>query len=197
MRRGIISPTDAQTIENTLGMILDDFYDETINTCEVGIADGETSRGINEYILQHGRKNNHTAVDNQILQNIQVPFEGCNFLLGNSTHVYYQIPDNSQHFIFVDANHSFHFVVADFFCYAPKVKIGGYIGFHDTARHIPEFTDHQWFGDKENPDSYIAVRKALKAIGLLNNSFPNWELVFDEADPLDRAGGVCIFKRLG
>jgi hypothetical protein len=42
----------------------------------------------------------------------------------------------------------------------------------------------------------VAVRKALKKIGLLDNKFEGWELVFDRADETDQFGGICVFKKL-
>jgi hypothetical protein len=54
--------------------------------------------------------------------------------------------------------------------------------------------DYQWHGDKEDPDMYICVRKALITIGLTLNN--HWAVVFDECDPNDSAGGVTIFKKL-
>lgn len=64
-------------------------------------------------------------------------------------------------------------------------------------------------GDKNDPDFCLGgVRKALKAIGLLggieitdNYKFfrgriAEWELIFDEADEADLAGGICVFKKI-
>lgn len=155
------------------------------------------------------------AIDNEKDKPILKPFEGCNMIIGNSNEVYNRLEDDSQHLIFVDGCHCFAHVISDFFCYAPKVKVGGYMGWHDTGKHIKSFKDFQ-HGDKNNPDAYISVRKALSAIGLFeyeedgtvqwvgydewgeneNRRIKNWDLVFDEADETNEAGGICVFKKL-
>lgn len=224
MKWGLISKLDSEVLMKTIDLICQEFPGQEINTCCIGIFDGDTDRSIYEYVTGKGygsasinpsmgtmRNNNykcnHTAIDNEKDKLIKLPFPECKFIRGNSNEVYNQIPDNSQNLIFVDGCHCFAHVVSDFFCYAPKVKVGGYLAFHDTGTHIKEFKDFQ-HGDKSNPDAYISVRKALDKIGLFNqNAFiavlnrekhnkEHWLLVFDEADPTDEAGGICVFKKL-
>lgn len=130
--------------------------------------------------------------------------------MGNSSEVYNQLEDNSQHLILCDGDHSLIGVISDFFAYADKVKAGGYFAFHDTGRHIKSFKDFQ-HGDRENPDAYISVRKALEKIGMFKDAgydlinggvSPRYmgnhgfRLIFDEADPNDEAGGITVFKKL-
>ncbi len=206
---GLISETDARTIAKTIDLIFKDMgglTTDNISTTEIGIYNGSTSRYIRELIYSDHRNLHthiHTAIDNEKEKPVEKPFEYCNLIIGNSTEVYNQLEDNSQQFIFVDGNHSFPAVVSDFFCYAPKVKVGGYMAFHDTGNHIIPLTGYQ-SGALDNPDSYVAVRKALKAIGLMNNIAPyyegdgikEWQLIFDEADETDQFGGICVFKKL-
>jgi hypothetical protein len=50
------------------------------------------------------------------------------------------------------------------------------------------------------------VRKALETIHLLGDNYiahdsddvyiSQWQLIFDEADPEDTGGGICVFKKL-
>lgn len=215
IKYGLISETDGRTIEKTIWEVVNNFpKDTTIYTTEVGVFDGQTSRGLNELIKSFHRTSDglqfchvHTAIDNEKDKPILKPFPECNLIKGNSNEVYNQLEDNSQHLIFVDGCHCFAHVISDFFCYAPKVKVGGFIAFHDTGKHIKPMKDFQ-HGDKNNPDAYISVRKALKAIGLIEyqyeftfgemypEKYPGWELVFDEADSADLAGGVTVFKKL-
>lgn len=195
MRRGLISETDAKTIEKTLQLVLKEFPYHVIKTCEVGILDGSTSLGIHEFFEEHKREHVHTAIDNAQYCEIKSPFDGCNFILGDSKYVYNHLEDSSQNFIFVDANHNYPSVIADFYCYSRKVRVDGFIGFHDTALHIKEYLDYQWFGDKHDTEMYISVRKALTDIGLYDDH-PKWKLIFDECDQFDAAGGVSIFQRI-
>jgi hypothetical protein len=194
---GLISKVDAATIEKTLSLIIKQFPSEVINITEVGLFNCQTSIAIHEYLKDVSH--NYTGIDNEKDKPIVRP-GWMNFIKGNSTEVYNQLKDESQHLIFIDANHTFPSTIADFFCYQDKVKPGGYIAFHDTGAHIKPFTGYQLMGSEADSDMYIACRKALKKIGLLNNrfcgSYGRWRLVFDEADENDEMGGVCVFKKI-
>lgn len=207
IKYGLISKVDAAVIEKTIDLIIADFPNQPIRVLELGIYSGETGKGIKEYIQSKNRECFLTGIDNN------ADGEPIRFapyydkLIGkNSTEAAYLLEDNSQHFIFVDGNHSFAAVIADFFCFAPKVKYDGFLAFHDTAPHIAPFTDYQKTGSKDDPDQYIAVRKALKTIGVIERSciafegdglfIDEWDLIFDEADTENEAGGICCFKKL-
>lgn len=200
IKYGLISKIDSACIEKTIDLICAGFPAETIAITEVGLFNCQTSQGIHDYILSKGRAAAMTGVDSEKDKLIHPP-GWMKFIRGKSAEVYNKIPDNSQHFIFVDALHTFPAVVADFFCYKDKVKVGGYIGFHDTSPQA-QGKDWQRVGSKDDPDMYISVKKALLAVGLINNEGdyinkqPGWELVFSEYDINDDAGGVCIFKKL-
>lgn len=202
IKYGLISEVDARCLEKTIDFICTEFKspdDWLINVLELGVYGGATGNGIRQYLHFAGREIMLTGIDNK-KDNEEILYPYDNLIIGNSDEVTYKIPDESQHLIFVDGCHCFSHVVSDFFCYAPKVKVGGYLCFHDTGKHIKPFKDFQ-HGDRENPDAYISVRKALCQIGLLTDDpaniyFWEWELVFDEADPNDEAGGVCIFRKL-
>jgi hypothetical protein len=206
---GLISKVDAGVIEKTLDLIIQEFAGDLFTT-EVGIYSGKTSMGICNYVWGKYRKVYHTGIDNFKDGEVPGDYPVSQILIrGNSSEVYNQLEDNSQHLIFIDGCHCFAHVVSDFFCYAPKVKEGGFIAFHDTGRHIGQFKDFQ-HGDKNNPDAYISVRKALQSIGLLSGgkqtldfcydfysaSLENWSVYFDEADENDEAGGICVFKKV-
>lgn len=185
IKYGLISQTDARTLEKTIDLICYNFPGSVINTCEIGVFDGQSSRGIYEYVTykQYGAlagtegalmeavnfKCNHTAIDNEKDKPILKPFPECNLIIGNSNEVYNQLKDESQHLIVQDACHCFSCVVSSFYCYADKVKVGGYMAFHDTGKHIAKFKDFQ-HGDKDNPKAYISVREALLKIGLLRST---------------------------
>jgi hypothetical protein len=204
---GLISDVDAATLEKTMDLICADFYHHPICILEVGLYNGRTSKGIKEYIESKGREVKLTGIDNYADGEKLVFYPpSAELIVGNSSDVYYKIPDHSQHLIFIDANHSYLSVIQDFFAYSDKVKYDGFLAFHDTGKHIQEKTDWQRIGDKENPDTYIAVRKALRKLGLIDTTYTaleadgtfleEWEVVFDEADPNDKAGGVTVFKRI-
>lgn len=196
IKYGLISKVDSECIEATLNYIMSDFPNEHINVTEVGCYGGDTGRGICEYVFSKHRIPVITGIDNNRDME-QVRFKYDNLIVGNSNEVYNQIQDNSQHFILIDGLHTFAGVVSDFFCYAPKVKIGGYITFHDTGKHLDPLAGWQGVGDKNDPDMCLGgVRKALYKIGILNNDKIGWRLIFDESDVNNTGGGVCIFKKL-
>lgn len=195
---GLISETDAKTIEKTLSLIMQEFPNDYIITCEVGIHNGETSRGMAKYLQSNNRKFAHTAIDNQQDFKMGRPYEEClDFLIGDSVEMSARLVDDFYHFCFIDANHSFHKVIADFVAYTPKIKKGGYLLFHDTNPNIVSYKDYQKVGSEAHENMYISVRRALKAIGLFDNAFPEWELIFDEFDQENEAGGICVFKKIG
>lgn len=196
MNYGLITETDAKTIEKTLDLICQNFPDAIIATLELGVRDGRTSRGIHEYLTGKGKLNFHTGIDNGKDMPVEVPFDGCNLILGSSIEVFNEIPDNSQHFLFLDANHSLFFTTADFLLYRNKVKVGGFFAFHDTSPTIKPFTDFQGIGESGLTHNYICCREAVSNLGLLANKFPGWELVFDEYDPIPHVGGVVVIKRI-
>jgi hypothetical protein len=193
MTYGLISKLDSETIEATLRLILD-VNKSVVSVTEVGLFNCATSIGIYEFLAEHGCPAlRYTGIDNEKDKPINAPF-WMDLIIGNSNEAYYRLEDESQDMIFIDGNHSFPFVVSDFFCYAPKVKEGGFMLYHDTGRHIKPMTGYQ-SGDIGNPDSYIAVRKALKAMGLLDDKYEGWELVFDRADETDAMGGIVVLKK--
>lgn len=194
---GLISKRDIETLELTMLHVLYHFTEtNNIYTGEIGVYSGDTSRGINEFITKRGKNNGHTAIDNNADKPVEIPFEGCRLIIGNSNEVYNQINDEHFHLLFIDGNHSFPMTVSDFFCYKDKVKLGGFILFHDTGRHIKQFKDYQKIGSDTDPDMYIKCRKALKKIGLLDDKFDGWKLFLDSADDKDEAGGMTVIRKI-
>lgn len=205
IKYGLISQVDAYALERTLDLIMDEFWNEAIEFTEIGIYSGKTGYGINRYFASKKIASWWNGIDNR-KDGQPIVYYPDRFIEGNSSEVYNQLNDYTQHLIFVDGDHSLIGVISDFYAYKDKIKIGGYIAFHDTGKHIKPFKDFQ-HGDRANPDAYISVRKALNKIKLLhdNDDFAydvimsfkkdRWELVFDEADETDEAGGICVFRK--
>ncbi len=219
IKYGLISRVDSDCLERTIDLIAKEFW--FVNILEVGCYAGETGNGMREYVKSKGLDCLLSGIDNS-RDGEKLRFEYDNLIIGNSSEVYNQIPDESQHLIFIDGLHTFPAIVSDFFCYAPKVKKGCYLIFHDTGKHINPLSGWQGIGDRNDPDMCLGgVRKALNSIGLLQdgydplgterklasfykgsymapkpNIYPGWELVFDEADTENEAGGICVFKKL-
>ena len=196
---GLISETDGQTLEKVMDLVCKEFTD--VNFLEVGIYAGTTGQGMVDYFTEKGVPSWWTGIDNN-RDGQEVHYEPDNFIHGNSNEVYNEVPDDSQHIVLIDACHCFSAVISDFFCYAPKVKVGCYLMFHDSGKHIDTLHGWQGIGDKNDPDMCLGgVRKALKTIfgEYLDNNGEygkGWKLVFDIADPNDAAGGFCCFQKL-
>lgn len=196
MKYGIMPEFDYKTLDLILSNICDQFPDGVLNTCEIGVHKGNGSRGIHQFLSDKGRINFHTGIDNNHDLQVSPPFPGCNLIIGNSIEVYNQIADNSQHFILIDGCHNYPMTMADFLVYSDKVRIGGLIAFHDTGDQIKPFTDYQGMGSKEDPDMYIACRKAVIKLGLIDNEFSGWKLMLDASDKQFHTGGITVVQKI-
>lgn len=211
IKYGLISEVDARCLEKTIDLIVKELDGSVINITEIGLFNSETSYGVKCYIdSKPGIGCYFTGIDNEKDKPINPP-AWMRFIKGNSNEVYNQLEDNSQHLIFVDGCHCFAHVISDFFCYADKVKVGGFLAFHDAGKHIKPFKDFQ-HGDISDRDAYISVRRALERVGLFKDigydMLPGgyvssrktggngFQLIFDEADEANEAGGICVFQRM-
>lgn len=196
---GLISRVDSDAIERCF----DDIHllapSEPIKFTEIGLYNGRTANGVKEYFVSKGYAYEITGIESFILGEKMVFFpEDGKLINGSSIEIYNRIPDNSQDFILVDGNHSFPYVVADFYCYKDKLKKGGYICFHDASPQT-QWKGWQHVGDKDDPDMTIAVMKALEKIGLVgenhNRDWLGFELVCHVWDENNEGCGVIIFKK--
>jgi len=195
MTYGLMPNSDYKTMDKVLDILCGEFVNEVLMTLEIGVHQGNTSRGIRNYIKSKGRLNNHTGIDNQRDFKMESPFTECNFIIGNSMEVAFKIPDKSQHFLFIDGNHSYPMTMVDFLLYSDKIKDGGYIAFHDTGAHIKPCVDFQGIGDMDDPDMWIACRKGLEKLGLLKNEFKGWKLILDEWSEELHTGGIVLIQK--
>lgn len=186
---------DYETITKTLELVCKEFPEGIINTLELGVHRGKTSRGIRDFFESKDRINFNTGIDNQRDFKMDTPFPECNFIIGNTIEVYNQINNNSQHFMFIDACHNYPMTMADFLVYSDKIKNGGFVAFHDCGKQIKPFTDYQGMGSKEEKDMYISCRKAVDKLGLLHNRYLGWKIIFDEYDAAYPTGGIVVIKK--
>jgi len=196
IKYGLISKTDAETLEKTIDLVLADFMNQPIKVLELGIYSGETGNGIRQYIESKGRECELTGVDSGADgQKLLFPKAYDTIIELQTTAAAYLIPDHSKHIVIVDANHSYGSVVADFFCYKDKVKYDGFMLFHDAAPQA-QGQDYQKTGDPEDKSQYISVAKAILDIGLTNDNFYGWKFHCIDYDPADRCGGFAVFKKV-
>lgn len=199
---GLVSRVDSDTMEKCFDEIFEKFPDEPIHYTEVGIYHGRSLSGSKEYFQSKNRPYVQTAIDNfKDKEPLVFLPEDAKLIQGSSIEVYNQLPDNSQHYIQIDANHSKPYVIADAFCYLSKVKVGGFLGFHDAAPHAQDVS-YQRMGSEDDPDMYISVLRALERIGWLGEKnvldFFGLELAYHEWAPfeIDNGGGMIIFRKI-
>lgn len=209
IKYGLISELDGRTLEKTIDLICDEFPEiwEFINVTEIGLFNCETLLGMNEYINKVKERNvSCIGIDNEKDKPIEYKKHlWFNYIKGNSNEVYNQLQDNSQHMILIDANHSYPYVLSDFFCYERKLKTNGFMLFHDSAPQA-QGKDWQRIGSKDDKDMYISVEKVLIQLGFIHPEFRfnskviawrnGWKVIFDEYDPNDEAGGFFVIKKL-
>lgn len=193
---GLMTGTDEKALTDTMEFVLRDFPEGLINTFEIGVRRGETSRAIHQFFTERGRVNFHTGVDNNRDVPDGSPFPECHFVVGNSMEVYNNISNRSQHFGFIDACHNYPMTLVDTLLYSEKIRVGGFLALHDTSPHIKPFQDFQGMGSTWDADMFISCRKAAVKLGIYENKFPDFELVFDVADEKAMTGGVTVIKRI-
>lgn len=199
---GLISPVDKKTLEKCFDEIFEKFPDEAIRYTEVGIYHGRTVSGSREYFKSKNKEYIQIGIDNFKDKEELVFFpEDATLIQGSSIEVYNQLPDESQHFLLIDANHSKPYVMADALCYFKKVKIGGFICFHDAAPHAQDVS-YQRMGSEDDMDMHISVLRALETIGWIGEKnvldFYGLELAHYEYAPfeVDEGGGILAFRRI-
>lgn len=70
------------------------------------------------------------------IQQLEQDYERFVFFADYSHNVISQFSDEEAGYIFVDGNHTYDAVKQDFNDYLPKVKIGGFIGLHDSCMNL-------------------------------------------------------------
>jgi hypothetical protein len=197
---GLISRVDSNAMEECFDIIFKEKPNEPIRYTEIGLYNGRTASGVKEYFLSKNYPYEIIGIDNCFLGEKLVFFpEDAKLIDGSSIEIYNRIEDGSQDFILIDGNHSFPYVVADFYCYKDKLRKGGYICFHDASPQT-QWKGWQLIGDKDDPDMTIAVMKALEKIGLVgekhNREWLGFELTCHVWDEDNEGCGVIIFKKL-
>lgn len=119
--------------------------------------------------------------------------EKMTFVEGKSTdeNVINSFKDQQFDFVFIDGCHCKNHAKMDAMNYASKVKIGGFLGFHDTS---PRFQggSEQPFSPDCSEDRHIGVVEGIKEANLEGFEFFVEEYHTDEK----YYGGVTIYRRV-
>lgn len=168
-----------------------------IQLLEVGTAHGHFLRTWVDLIEQQKRDVIGYGVDSKLHGYCPCQFnEKMTFVEGKSTdqNVIDSFTDEQFNFAFIDGCHCSKHAELDARNYWRKVKVGGFLGFHDSS---PRFQ-----GGSEQPrtpecaeDTHIGVVKGIEASGIKDNGF---EFFLEEyhTDEKHYYGGVTIYKRV-
>lgn len=185
---GLLTAADAELIGNSLANLAGRMPGVTLELVEIGIREGVTSRAIARHM--HGTPFRFWAIDSARDMPVASPFPGAELVLGDSTEVYYRVPEH-VHFVLIDGCHCVNHVLLDFLHYGARVVSGGLVVFHDSGVRM-QGRDYQQHGPRELPEFSTGVRRAIEMLGI--NSNPAWRL-WGESDEADW-GGAMIFERL-
>lgn len=192
---GLITPTDAANLEFGIFGLIDELNLQTISILEIGVHSGDTARAMKNVVESIGVKIDYVGIDSQADKPIFPPFEGARVILKSSVDAYWESPVSD--IVIVDGCHNLQSTATDFLLYKDRVRTGGLFIFHDTGKHIKPFTDYQGSGDTENPDNWIACRRALDLLGLYDApELRGFVLLLDSADEDYHTGGYTIFRKL-
>lgn len=196
----LMTDTDRKTLRACVELML---TSGTINVLEIGTYNGSTAWGIKSVVEQYGRTLNYWGVDT--LTHDTVLWPEANMIIGDSTKVFYHVPNVPFDILFIDGPHCTTSCMLDFLNFAPKVKVNGLILFHDsspasqcklpfTQEKISEYEKggfeipiHEEFG--------TAVLIALEKLGLSTGARTDYELVSNNWS-WEPYGGISIYRKL-
>ncbi len=160
---------------------------------EIGVAEGATMAGVLERCDALGVPASYEGVDGPQGKPSFLP-ENAKFIEGDSAYAYPRVGDGFN-ICFIDGSHALNYVMLDFLNYSSKVIVGGYCLFHDTNGSASWTGQHyQGTGPKDMPDNNIAVRPALKKLGLMDGRRTDWKFIEEIADT--EIMGMMLFKKL-
>ena len=144
------------------------WFPHDLRICEIGTWSGHSSRSVNAALNGFGvSAYEHWCVDNRIEANgcWEQPFPGALCVWKDSSEAAAEVSDNLG-LVLVDGCHCLQHVLMDFALYAPKIRKGGLILFHDVNEKS-QGTQYQNHGDRTRLESHISVRSALATLGLM------------------------------
>ena len=174
-----------------------------LNFLEIGTFNGSTAWGVKSVVEGKGKNLNYYGIDT--LSHDTVLWPGAKMIIGDSTKIFYQIPNLPFDILFIDGPHSTTNCMLDFLNFAPKVRVGGLILFHDSSPasqcklpFSPEKEAEYKQGGFEIPiheEFGTAVLIALEKLGLRPCNRTDFELVSNNWTD-EPYGGISIYRKL-
>jgi len=184
---GSITPEDADVIELTLAQLVPL---GKVKWLEIGMFRGGTGIGVRNFLAARNVALEWWGIDAGYITDPGIPFPGANVIKGRSELVYPSVPDDFDG-IFIDGCHCRNHVILDTMNYAPKVKVGGFLLFHDTSP-FAQGKDKQPCGP-DVPEFWIST---LAAFELMRWPFPGWTLFAEKWQEGLPLGGVRSYQKV-
>lgn len=200
----LMTDTDRATMCSVLSIMCDTLPRQTLNFLEIGTYNGSTAYGVKAVVEAKGKGLNYWGIDT--LSHDTVLWPEANMIIGDSTKIFYQVPNLPFDILFIDGPHCTTNCMLDFLNFSPKVKVGGLILFHDaspasqTKLPFPQHKIEEYEkGGFEIPiyDEFgTAVLTALEKLGLYPDSRrTDYELV-EHKWSREPYGGISIYRKL-
>lgn len=200
MMWSLMTNTDRTTIRTALMSMM---ANPVTNFLEIGTYNGSTAWGVKSIVESFKGKLNYWGID--IMTHDAILWPEAHFILGDSTEIFYQIPNLPFDILFIDGPHCTKNCMLDFLNFAPKVKAGGLIMFHDaspasqcTLPFTPEKMLEYKKGGFEIPvheEFGTAVLLALEKLGLSTGTRTDYKLVSNNWS-WEPYGGISIYRKL-
>lgn len=201
MKWSLMTDTDRATIRRTVAQECDAVA--TLNFCEIGTYNGATAWGVKAMVEGMRKKLNYWGID--VMTHDAPLWPEANFILGDSTKIFYQVPNVPFDILFIDGPHCTTNCMLDFLNFAPKVKIGGLILFHDASPasqcklpfplHKVEEYQKGGFEIPIHEEFGTAVLIALEKLGLSTGARTDYQLVSNNWS-WEPYGGISIYRKL-
>lgn len=167
-RYGAILAEDVTILEIALSFVIRICTSEQrrARILEIGMHDGGTARGIETFLNLHGIAVDYFGIDpdDGTTRFRHVP-NGGTVIVGDSAETFMRIPGDLD-LVWVDGCHCINHVILDTVHFAPKVRDGGFMLFHDVNPRGQGLC-HQYHGP-ETPEFGLAIDLAHAAL-----SFPS------------------------
>lgn len=199
----LMTDTDRATIKNAVEITCLFKDGDTLNFLEIGTYNASTAWGVKTIVDGMNKHLNYWGVD--VTTHDAELWPEAHMVIGDSTKVFPLIPNIPFDILFIDGPHNTGNCMLDFLNFAPKVRQGGLILFHDASpasqcklpfseAKIQEYKEGGW-EVPEHEEFGTAVTIALEKLGLSTGRRKDYELVANHWS-WEPYGGISIYRKL-
>lgn len=117
------------------------------------------------------------------------PFPSARMVFGDSAEVFSEVPEDFDA-ILVDGCHCINHAILDTVHYGRRVRLGGFLMFHDTSPEVQQTMRDPHGPDR--PEFYNSVVAAHKLIGFPTPGWSLWKSGFERGA---RWGGMTVYQK--